>query len=136
MSITWSATGARSAKAVATTATESAPADGLTPAEGLGAILSDAKGYYVCVEADSGQTLSGAGSLLAYLWNPLTGVWARTPDLDFTVTASATRGMGFLGAEVVSGRGRIAYVPSGVTVSSGSRTIFINVAFDKDGRAV
>ena len=136
MSITWTATGARSAKAVCTTATESAPADTLTPVDGLGAILSDAQGYFVSVEADSGQTLSGAGSLLCYLWNPLSGVWDRTPDLDLSVTSSAVRGMGFIGGQVVSGRGRIAYVPSGVTVSSGSRTIYINVAYSQDGRAV
>jgi hypothetical protein len=136
MAITWTATGTRSAKAVCTTGTESAPADGLTPADGLGAILSDAKGYYVCIEADSAQTLSGAGTLHAYLWNPLSGVWARFPDGDFTVSVSAKRGMGFLGNEVVSGRGRVAYVPNGVTVSAGGLTIYINVAFDKDGRAV
>jgi hypothetical protein len=136
MSITWTATGTRSAKAVCTTGTESAPSDGLTPVDGLGAILSDAKGFYVTVEADSGQTLSGAGSLLCHLWNPISGVWARCPDMDFTVSIASKRGMGFLGAEVVSGRGRVAYVPSGVTFSSGGLTIYINVAYDKDGRAV
>jgi hypothetical protein len=136
MAITWSSTGTRSAKAVCTTGTESPPSDSLTPPDGAGATVADAMGYYVCVEADSGQTLSGAGSLKAYAWNPLSGVWARVPDLDLATTTATIRGLGFIGNEVISRRGRIAYVPSGVTYSSGSLTIYINVGFDKDGRAV
>jgi hypothetical protein len=136
MAITWSSTGSRSAKAVCTTGTESPPADGLTPAEGVGATISDAMGYHVVVEADSGQTLSGAGALRAYVWNPFSGVWGRAPALDLATTTASVRGLALGNLAIFAPRGRIAFVPNGVTLSSGSLTIYINVSFDKDGRAV
>jgi hypothetical protein len=136
MAITWTATGTRSAKAVCTTGTESPPADGLTPAEGTGATFSDAMGYHVVVEADSGQTLSGAGSLRAYVWNPFSGVWGRTPNLDLATTTAGVRGLALGNLAVFAPRGRIAFVPNGVTFSAGGLTVYINVSFYEDGRAV
>jgi len=136
MSATWSATGSHSAKVVCTTGTESPPADGLTPADGTGAVIGDSQGYSVFIEADSAQTLSGAGSLKAYVWNPISGVWARAPGSDLATTTASVRGLAVLNQAVYAGRGRVAYLPSGVTMSSGGLTVYINVSYDKDGRAV
>ena len=119
MSQTWTQIGARSVKQIATTATEAAPS-----AATDGALITDLDGLTIHVEADSGQTLSGAGTLKAWLYNDISGVWSRAPDLDKTVTSSAVRSQSFLGDAVVSARGRIAYEISGVTASSGSRTIY------------
>lgn len=125
---TWTDTGTRSVKAVCTTGTESAPT---TSAHG--ALISDVGGFVVVIEAAAGQTVSG-GTLLAYAYNDISGVWARVPELDLAVPATALRSYAFSGFTVTAGRGRFAYVPSGVTISSGSATIYLNAVSDTGGR--
>jgi hypothetical protein len=124
---TWSLTGAVSSKAVGT-GTDDAPTLATE-----GSQLNGVRGFVVCLEADSTRTLSGAGTLLAYLYDPFGQIWCRAPDLDLYVTASAVRGQAWPGNEVVVGKGRIAYVCSGVTVSAGGTTIYINCT---DGRGL
>jgi hypothetical protein len=119
MSQTWTQIGPRSVKQVATTATEAAPTL-VTD----GCLITDLDGLTIHVEADSGQTLSGAGTLKAWLWNDNSLVWSRAPDLDKSVSTASVRAVSFLGDAVVSARGRIAFEISGVTASSGSRTIY------------
>ena len=69
--------------------------------------------YGLLADGGYGATLS-VGSLLACLYDPATGRWARAPDLDLTTAAIDSQG--FAGFIVTSNRGRIAYVPSGVGV--------------------
>jgi hypothetical protein len=115
----------RSAQAVCTTGSEAAPS-GAT----AGMSLSGVRGFLVLVEAvTDGATVAG-GKLLAYLYNEVTGRWLPIPDLDLTMPAAAAQGYAFLGPSpaigqpVVAGAwGRIAYVPSSMTISAGSASV-------------
>lgn len=100
-----------------------------------GASLRSASGWDVYVEADSGQTLSGAGTLQAYWYSDNQARWMRAPDFDITIPAGAASNRGYYplagspgkGIPVIVQSGRIGYAPSGVTVSSGGVTIYIDV---------
>ena len=118
---TWTLTGSTSVKAVAGSGTADAPT---LATQGMN--LANVGGFSVVASADSGQTLSGAGSLQAYLYDDNVARWARCPDLDLTCGTASVRDLAFPGFSVLSPRGRIAYVPSGVTVSSGGVTIYLN----------
>lgn len=137
MAITWSTTNQNgSGKAVCTTGTETFAAGALD-----GVSCANAGAIEVFLEADSGQTLSGAGNLLAYALDDINGLWARAPDFDLAVTSAmaSNRAATFIGPSagkgipVISKRGRMAYVPSGVTVSSGGVTIAMNLASARPG---
>jgi hypothetical protein len=117
-------------KTVCTTGTEQAPT---LASEGIS--LDGVGACGVKLEADADKTLSGSGDLLAYLYDDITGRWGRCPGLDLTSVVSGLRQEAFTGFQVISPRGRIAYVPSAVTVSSGGVTIYIN-ATDIHGRWV
>lgn len=58
-------------------------ADGV-PLEGL-------EGLTLVVQADSGATLSGGGTLDAYLYDGYLALWFRCPELDVTSISSAVR---------------------------------------------
>ncbi len=128
MSTTWTTTG-QTAKAVCTTGNESAPS---AATEGLALYstqtFSRLKGFSVSAAADSGQTLSGSGSLQAYIYDDQAAAWVRVPDLDLSVTVSGGRYQGWMGYEVMAGRvnARIAFVPVSVGLSAGGITIFLN----------
>ena len=100
-----------------------------------GASLRSASGWDVYVEADASQTLSGAGTLLAYWYSDNQARWFRAPDFDITVPAAAASNRGYYplagspgkGIPVIVQSGRIGYAPNGVTVSSGAVTIYIDV---------
>jgi hypothetical protein len=100
---------ARGASATCTTGTESAPA---AATDGLD--LGSFAGFTVVIEGSGAMT--AGGSLLAYVRNPATGTWARAPDLDLTV--AAIQYQAFAGFLVTADLGRVAFVPSGVGVSS------------------
>ena len=114
-----------SVQEVCTFQTEAKPTDGDTTA---GASLTNVGGYTVFLEADAGQTLSGSGTLYAYLYNPQTSKWHYAPDLSFVVPSSATgqSGVGFIGVYVSSPWGRVCYRPNAVGVSAGNLTIYLN----------
>lgn len=82
--------------------------------------LRDIVAIRVAIDAGSGQTLSGAGSLLCYLWDNDDARWKRCPDLDLSVTSSGIRDMVFGEQDVPVGSGRILFATSGVTVSAGT----------------
>lgn len=80
---------------------------------------------FVC--ASSGQTLSGAGSILAYWCDRGEEICMRNPSLDYSVTVTATSCNGsacqcqvFPDLQGGGGPGFIRYVPSGITVSAGT----------------
>jgi hypothetical protein len=74
--------------------------------------LASVRGFNLCVETvtDAGPFL--AGTLQAYVLNPVSGNWARNPSLDVTLTAGLYRQC-FAGWQVPSPIGRIAFLPSG-----------------------
>lgn len=99
----------RVSKAVCTTGTESAPADGVgSPAVGV-----DLFGVKACtVRAEAAAAMTAGGILLAYALNPITNKWGRATGLDLTV--SNVQYETFLGIPIVEDWSRIAFVPSGV----------------------
>jgi hypothetical protein len=115
----WTATGSRSARAVQST-TESAPSDASVgvPREGLDSIEP-------VLVAPNGQTFTGAGTLLAYVYLFATGAaaarWVRAPEDDRDLSSLTGLAEGALPAyEVVSKTGLFIWIPSGVGLSGGA----------------
>jgi hypothetical protein len=99
----------------------SAPTDATDgqPIQNLGAIT-------VVVDSAITRTLSGAGTLDCYLYDPSVALWARFPAGDFNVTAT-TRMQAFEPVDVVGPRkgARIKWIPTGVTFSAGSAGVTV-----------
>lgn len=92
-----------------------------------GMLIQTSRGFRVSVCADSGQTLSGAGTLKAWWYHPSALVWMRNPSLDLTVSASSVRCQVFPDQRITAFiGGRIIYAASAVTVSSGTVTVRID----------
>ena len=89
-----------------------------------GVRLNGVGGVVVTVCAALGQTLSGAGTLTAYVYNEATSTWANAPDYNITVTGTTVRCQNFAPFWVADQHGRIAWVPTTVTASSNSITIY------------
>lgn len=88
-----------------------------------GQSLEDLAAVSVVVEVavPASQTLSGAGSLACYVYDPFIAAWSRLPACDFAVTSSAVARQAFEAVDVLTPRaGRVLWVPVGVTVSAGS----------------
>jgi hypothetical protein len=123
-------------KSVFSTGSEAAAAPTLAT---QGQPLLEMAGLYVAIEADSTRTLSGAGSLTAYIYDSAPGAfaaWVRCPDLDLPVPASASglRRVAFSGLQLVAPRGtRLMYIPVGVTLSAGGLTVY-QMGFTRNGR--
>jgi len=86
-----------------------------------GVLLKDIDSLVVVVEANSGQTLSGAGNLRCYLYDPLVAGWFRVTANDQAVTTSGVRRVGY-SLDVIGCRtgSRVVFVTDSVTVSSGT----------------
>jgi hypothetical protein len=114
-------------KAVCASGTCDAPT---AAGEGFALSTSDfrVKGIVVTVCADSGQTLSGAGTLTAYTRDSSVALWAVTPDLNLSPATATVRCIAFPAIWVAVPAGRVAFVPTGVTVSAGGVTIYITGA--------
>lgn len=84
--------------------------------------LGDLVTYQMSVCAQSGATLSGAGTLQAYVYSSAQAAWTRSPALDLTVNVSAATAQcqAWLNLPVYVHSGRIKYVPNAVTVSAGT----------------
>ena len=67
-------------------ATRSTPPS--TTADGMA--LGGVRSFRITVCAASGQTLSGAGSVQMWLYDPVAALWTRNPGLDQTITVTAT----------------------------------------------
>lgn len=99
------------------------PCSGAAPsAASDGISLQYATGLRLRLCADSGQTLSGAGTLSAYVRDETDGIWTRVPALDKTVPASASglRCVGWDENVVQLPYGAAVYVATGVTLSGGN----------------
>lgn len=97
--------------------------------------LTEVTGFRVSVCAESGQTLSGAGTIAAYLKNNITGLIERNPGLDLAITVTGTSCAGaacrcqvFPDMQVTGSDLGGTYFPrpSGVTVSGGT-TVTVRV---------
>lgn len=96
------------------------------------------QGFRVSVCATNGNTLSGTGSLQAWLYNPAADLWMRNPGLDLQVTASGVRCQVFPDFSVstvapASGEFRTVFATSAVTVSAGTT---VDVRIDAYGNAL
>jgi hypothetical protein len=96
-----------------------------------GVSLKNVGGVVVTVCAASGATLSGAGTLTAYVWNEATLTWALNSDLNLSPTTTG-RCQSFPVFWVGDNHGRIAWVTTGVTASSNDVTVYI-YASSKNG---
>lgn len=79
-------------------------------------------GFRISVCAEATRTLSGAGTLQAYLLDEHTGLVQRNNDLDLSVDASGVRCQAFpdFGVHGSRAEGRVIFAANGVTVSGGS----------------
>jgi hypothetical protein len=91
-----------------------------TPGDGI--VLAGLMALVVSVFPNPGQTLSGAGSLLCWIYNPFAAAWARCSDLDLDVSdASGFPAKTFAAFSNVSRLGMLAnWLTSAVTVSGGT----------------
>jgi hypothetical protein len=124
---TWSDTDT-GVKAVCASGTCDAPVAAASLTDGLDLTTTRAKGILVTVCADSGQTLSGAGTLTAYNRDPAVALWAVLPDMNLSPATATVRCISFAGLYVPVSKGRVLWVPTGVTVSAGGVTVFITGA--------
>lgn len=91
-----------------------------------GATLAQLRAMSIRLCADSGQTLSGAGTLDVYSMDEADSIWSIVPDLEITLDAKVN---GKRCAVVLSdretplGTNRVAVVPNAVTLSGGNLTI-------------
>jgi hypothetical protein len=95
--------------------------------EGLN--LDGLKGFRVCVAAASAQTLSGAGTLDAYLYDYNTARWAINPGLALTQSTSGVRDRCFPDQRVSVPTGRVLYAANGITVSGGTTVVVTLIGF-------
>lgn len=96
------------------TCTTAAPAT--TATQGMS--LLQLKAFRLSICAASGQTLSGAGTMSAYVYQSGEGRWLPDPGLNQTVTAT-TRCQAFPDFQVGGSFDRVQFVATGVTVSGG-----------------
>lgn len=99
---------------------------------GLGQVgnLPAVRGVRVSVCAASGQTLSGAGTLRAWVYHADAALWMRNVSLDLKVDATAVRCQAF--PDLVSGarlEHRVLWAADGITVSGGTT---VEVRIDAD----
>lgn len=93
--------------------------------------LDNLNGYSIMLCAASGQTLSGAGSLQAYKFDDRRGLVSRNPSRDLPVTVTSTSCQGAAcrcqnwdDVPLADGLGWALFAATGVTVSSGTVTVF------------
>ncbi len=89
------------------------------------ALRDRSTGIRVTLSAESTRTLSGAGTLQAYYWNPSLSRWCRNPDLDITVAAAhaSVRDVTFPDTAIFVPGGRLFYIANTVTVSAGTTVV-------------
>jgi len=77
----------------------------------------------VRLSATTGNTLSGSGSLQAYIYDYSLARWARYPEGDITVTTSGVRDLIFDSKEIGVASGLLYYNTSSITVSGGTTVV-------------
>lgn len=100
-------------------------------AVGSGMDLAGVEGARIAVCPTSGQSLTGTGTLRAYLYDPAIGEWMYDPDLDLSVSkATTTANRCRVWPDWVTGvrgNGRVLYAPDTVGVSGGTTvTVYLS----------
>jgi len=86
-----------------------------------GAPLQDADAFTVVIEAEATRTLSGAGSLVGYIYDESVAAWVQCPELTQTVTTSGVRRAAYNYTVAGAARGtRVQFATSSITVSAGT----------------
>lgn len=101
-----------------------------TPGDGL--VLANLMAIVVSVwpgAINGGATLSGAGSLLCWLFNPYLQAWSRCPDLDLTL--STTSGLPAQTFSTIINPSRLGflinYAASSITVSATAGDVLVRI---------
>lgn len=115
----WSNTLGREVKATGLLPTDSAPSlstDGLN--------VSGMRSFSVTVECDAGQSFaSSAGQFDVWWFDTFVGAWSLIPDAHQQVPPEAAGARRFtMSVDVSNPRGRIAFIPNGLSVTSGGLT--------------
>ncbi len=99
------------------------------PRAGDGLVLSNLMALVVSVYPWTGQTFSGAGSFLCWVFNPFQQVWTRCPELDLDMTdATSLPAKTFATLQNVSRLGAlINWLSSSVTVSGGATDLLLRI---------
>lgn len=133
---TWSETVAVSAGVATRSADPTNPAGpGILPTDGFP--LGGLRGVRILLQAASGQTISGAGNIRIWYYDPVLAFWFRSPALDIAVTMpTAKRGWCSYDLDVSQlaqgGSYMLPFLDS-VGVSGGANVI-ATARFAKDGR--
>ncbi len=77
-------------------------------------------GFRVTVCANATRTLSGTGTLQAYVWDNDLLRWIRNPALDISVSTSGVRCLAFPDIRTAAASGRVLFAANAVTVSAGT----------------
>lgn len=125
--VTWTDTDT-GVKGVCASGTCDAPVEAAGLTDGLNLTLTRSRGLVVTVCADVGQTLSGAGVLTAYGRSTTVALWGSMPDKNLPPTTTGRRCHIFDGMYVPVPGGRVQWVVTGVTVSGGGTTVYIEGA--------
>ena len=107
------------ATTVASGGTRAAPS---TSSDGMD--LTDCTGFRVIISADSGQTLSGIGTVRIWLWSNFMNRWVHDSQLDYTLSFASATWRDDVSPDFVCtvGFGRVFPQVVGVTSSSGNIT--------------
>lgn len=101
--------------------------------------VGDLSGIMVVLDSASTRTLSGAGTLDCYVFDASVGLWSRYPAGDFTCVGipASQRSVAFQAGDLQVRRGRIKWVPTGVTFSAGSAGVTVwQIGFSPLARGV
>lgn len=117
--------------------TRAAPSDAIhcLSASPVGLDLRDVRGYRVIVVAESGQTLSGGGTLRAYLYDFFEAAWVPNEQLDISMAdgKAGVRRNVFADIATMVRAGCVMYAADGVTVSGGT-TVTIRMVANTEPR--
>lgn len=102
------------------------PVSGSAPSAAIdGQPIAMIDGMTVVVDAGAATTLSGAGTLQAYVYDGRVGAWARWTSGDFSVTGT-TRAQAFVVPTMPAQRNaRVKWVPNGVTFAAGAAGVTV-----------
>ncbi len=107
---------------------QTATAEG-NPVPGDGMVLAGIFTIVVSIYPWVGQTLSGGGNLLCWVFNPFAGRWTRADDFDIDLSTTSTFPAYTKGTfQNLSRLGMfINWLTSSVTVSGGSTDVLVRV---------
>lgn len=89
--------------------------------------VRDLDGIMVVLDSASTRTLSGAGTLDCYVYDASVALWSRYASGDFTCVGipASQRSVAFTAGDLPVKRGRIKWVPTGVTFSAGTAGVTV-----------